>query len=174
VDDGKGRLFVNNETTAELIEIDAQKLTVKNRWPMKGCEEPTGLAMDVKHERLFAVCSNKVMAVVDAKSGAEVATVPIGTGVDGVVFDPSTQLAISSNGEGNLTVVHEDSPTKFSVVQTVTTQRGARTVELDPATHRIFTVTSEFGPPPAATADNPHPRPAPVAGSFVLLVVEQR
>jgi DNA-binding beta-propeller fold protein YncE len=174
VADGKGRLFVNNETTAELLELDPQALTVKNRWPMKGCEEPSGLALDAKHEILFAGCGNKVMAIVDAKKGQLITTEPIGAGVDGVAFDPGTGNAISSNGEGNLTIVHEDSPAKFTVVQTVPTQRGARTVTLDPKTHRIFTVTAEFGPPPAATADNPRPRPTMVPGSFVLLVIERK
>jgi DNA-binding beta-propeller fold protein YncE len=174
VADGKGRLFVNIETTAELVEIDPAQLAVKARWPMHGCTEPSGLALDVKHGRLFAGCDNKVMAIVDAKSGALVATLPIGAGVDAVTYDPDKKLAFSSNGEGTLTVVHEDSPDKFTVVETLPTERGARTHILDPATHRVYTVTAGFGPAPAATAENPRPRPTIVPGSFVLLVIDRQ
>ena len=172
--DGKGRLWVNNEDTAELTEIDPQALTVKHKWPMAGCEEPSGLAIDVKHHRTFSTCGNKVMSIMDTESGKQVATVPIGAGVDGGGFDPGTELAFASCGEGVLTVIHEDSPDKYTVLGNVPTQRGARTMTLDPKTHRVFTVTAEFNPPPAATADNPRPRPTPVPGSFTLLVLEKK
>lgn len=169
--DGKGMMFVNIEDTAELVQFDPKALTVKNRWKIAGCEEPSGLAIDAKHELLFSGCRNKVMAVTDGKTGKQVATVPIGSGVDACRFDPSSDEAFSSNGEGSITVIHEDSPTKFSVVQTVETQRGARTMEFDPKTNKIYTVTAEFGPAPAATADQPRPRPTMVPDSFTLIVL---
>jgi hypothetical protein len=131
------------------------------------------MAIDREHRRLFIGCHNQMMAVMDADNGRIVATPPIGRGVDANRFDPETGLAFSSNGDGTLTVVHEDSPEKFSVVENVQTQRGARTMEIDPKTHRVFLVTAEFGPPPASTAGQPRPRPSMVPGSFTLLVFEK-
>ena len=128
------------------------------------------MAMDTAHRRLFIGCSNQRMAVVDAQNGRLVATVPIGRGVDANRFDAETGYAFSSNGEGTLTVVHEDSPDAYTVVENVATQRGARTMELDPKTHAVYLVTAEFGPPPQPTTENPHPRPAIVPGSFTLLI----
>jgi len=171
VADGHGHLFVNLEDKSQLVMIDTKKLVVKATWPLAPCEEPSGLAIDVKHHRLFSGCRNKMMAVVDSESGKVVATVPIGQGVDANRFDAGTQLAFSSNGDGTLTVVHEDSPGQYTVVDNVKTARGARTMELDPVTHTVFLVTADFGPPPAATKENPHPRPTMVPGSFKLLVV---
>ncbi len=172
VADGHGHLFVNLEDKSELVMVDTKKLAVKATWPLAPCQEPSGLAIDVKHHRLFSGCRNKMMAVVDDQSGKVVATVPIGQGVDANRFDPATQLAFSSNGDGTLTVVHEDSPDKYTVVDNVETARGARTMELDETTHTVYLVTADFGPPPPATKENPHPRPSMVPGSFKLLVVE--
>ncbi|MFI5175088.1 MAG: YncE family protein [Terriglobia bacterium] len=174
VADGNGRIFVNLEDKSEVAVLDSQKLTLKSRWSLAPCEEPSGMAMDKQHHRLFIGCRNKMMAVMDAENGKVVATLPIGTGVDANVFDPDTQLAFSSNGDGTLTVVHEDSPDKFSVVQNVETARGARTMALDPKTHNIYLVTAQFGPPPAATPEQPRPRPSIVPGSFELLIVGKR
>ena len=129
------------------------------------------MAIDRKHRRLFSGCSNKVMAVVNADSGRVITTLPIGGRVDANGFDPETDLAFSSNGDGTLTVIHEDSPEKFTVVENVATQRGARTLALDTKTHRVYLVTAEFGPPPAPTPERPRPRPSIVSGSFTLLVV---
>jgi YVTN family beta-propeller protein len=170
---GDGRVFVNIEDKSEVVAFDARTLAVQARWSLAPCEEPTGLAIDRAHGRIFAGCSNERMAVVDTKSGRVVATPPIGAGVDGTAFDPATQLAFASNGEGTLTVVHEDAPDRYTVVGTVPTQRGARTLALDERTHRVYTVTAQFGPPPAATPDRPHPRPAPVPGTFTVLEVER-
>ncbi len=170
VADGTGRVYVNIEDKSEVVALDARALTVQNRWPLAPCEEPTGMAMDVAHQRLFVGCSNQKMVVVDARSGRVVTTVPIGRGVDANRFDADTSLVFSSNGEGTLTVVHEDSPDAYTVVENVATQRGARTMELDPKTHAVYLVTAEFGPPPAATAENPRPRPPIVPGSFTLLL----
>jgi YVTN family beta-propeller protein len=170
--DGKGTLWVNIEDRSEIVRLDTKTLAVKGRWTLAPCEEPTGLALDRATRRLFAVCSNKLMAMVDADNGRVVATIPTGDGTDGVAFDPATKLAFASNGEGTLTVVHEDSPTTAHAVQTVTTQRGARTIALDPRTHVLYTVTADFGPPPPPTADRPRPRPAMIPDSFTLLVIE--
>ena len=117
VADGKGRVYVNIEDKSELVAFNTQALKEEKRWPIKGCQEPSGLAIDREHRRLFAGCDNKVMAVVNADSGDVIATPPIGEGVDANAFDPGTQLAFSSNGSGTLTVVHEDSPDKYTVVQ---------------------------------------------------------
>lgn len=171
VSDESGKVFVNIEDTSQLVELDPNKLEVKSRWPLAPCEEPSGLAIDRKHRRLFSGCSNKLMAVVDADSGKIISTLPIGEGVDANAFDSETGLAFASCGEGVLTVVHEDSADKFSVVENVPTQRGARTMTLDPTKHQVFLVTAKFGPPPAATAEQPRPRPAILPDSFVVLVV---
>ena len=128
------------------------------------------MAIDPEHRRLFIGCHNQMMAVMDADTGKVVATPPIGRGVDANQFDPGTGLAFSSNGDGTLTVIHEDSPDKFTVVDNVQTQRGARTMALDLKTHNVYLVSADFGAPPAPTADNPHPRPTMVPNSFVVLV----
>ena len=169
--DGKGHVYANLEDKSMVVEIDTQKLTVESRWPLAPGEEPSGMAMDREHRRLFSGCHNKMMVVMDANNGKVVATPPIGEGVDANAFDPGTGLAFSSNGDGTLTVVHQDSPDKYSVVENVQTQRGARTMALDLKTHNVYVVTAEFGPPPAPTADQPHPRPSIVPGSFTVLVV---
>ena len=172
VADGRGGVLVNIEDRGEIVRLDAAALAVRARWPLAGCEEPTGLALDRRHARLFSTCGNGRMVVVDARAGHVVASLPIGAGVDGSAFDPATGLAFASNGEGTITVVHEESPDSFRVLGSVPTRRGARTMTLDPLTHRLYTVTAAFGPPPAPTAEQPHPRPSIVPGSFTLLVLE--
>jgi YVTN family beta-propeller protein len=169
--DEKGHVFVNIEDKSEIIQFDSNKLVVENHWPIAPGQEASGLALDRKHRRLFAVCSNKLMVVMNADTGAVITTLPIGSGTDAAGFDPETELAFSSNGEGTLTVVHEDSPDKFTVVETVPTQVRARTMALDTKTHQVFVVTADFGPAPAATAQQPRPRPPMVAGSFTLLTL---
>jgi DNA-binding beta-propeller fold protein YncE len=171
--DGKGEIFVNIEDKSELTAIDANKLEVKATWPLAPCTEPSGLSIDREHRRLFAGCDNKVMAVVDADSGKVLATPAIGEGVDATRYDPGTGLAFASCGEGVLTVIREESPNKFAVAENVPTQQGARTMALDTSTHKVYTVTAKFGPPPAPTADNPHPRRSIVPDSFVVLVVSK-
>ncbi len=169
--DGKGRVFVNIEDKSEVVALDPKGLTAAARWPLAPCEEPSGMAIDRANGRLFVGCSNSMMAVVDSSSGRVVATVPTGKGVDANGFDPETGLAYSSNGEGTLTVVHEGSPDRFRVVENVPTQRGARTMALDGKTHHVFLVTADFGPAPAPTSDRPHPRPAMLPDTFVILEV---
>jgi YVTN family beta-propeller protein len=171
--DGAGNVYVNIEDKSTVANIDSNALTVKNTWPLAPGEEASGMAIDIAHRRIFSGCHNKVMAVIDIGSGKVIATPPIGQGVDANAFDTGTGLAFSSNGDGTLTVVHEDSADKFTVVENVSTQRGARTMALDAKTHNVFLVTAEFGPPPPATADQPHPRPTMVPGSFTLLVFGQ-
>jgi DNA-binding beta-propeller fold protein YncE len=169
--DGKGGIFVNIEDQSELVAIDPNQLEVKAKWPLAPCESPSGLSMDRKNRRLFVGCENKMMAVVNADTGKVLATPAIGDGVDATTFDAETGLAFASCGEGVLTVVREESPDKFSVEESVPTQPGARTLALDSKTHNVFVVTAKFGPPPAATADNPHPRRSILPDSFVVLVV---
>lgn len=168
--DGKGMVFVNLDNKSEIVAIDSKKLEAKAHWPVAPGEDPSGMAIDRKHGRLFSVCGNKMMTVMDAATGKVVAHVPIGAGPDAASFDPDTNLAFSSNGEGTLTVVHQDSADKYTVVENVQTQRGARTMALDPKTHNIFVVTAQYGPPPAPTPERPNPRPAPLPNSFVILV----
>jgi DNA-binding beta-propeller fold protein YncE len=169
--DGEGEVFVNIEDKSELTVIDPNSLAVKAKWPLAPCEEPSGLSMDRAHRRLFVGCDNKMMAVVDADTGKVLATPPIGDGVDATAYDDAAHLAFASCGEGVLTIIREESPDKFSVAETVPTQQGARTMALDSKTHNAYSVTANFGPPPAPTADNPHPRRSIVPDTFVVLVV---
>src|SRR5215471_3421297 len=171
--DGKGMVYVNIEDKNELTSIDAKKAAVAASWPLTGCEEPSGLAIDQKSRRVFSGCGNKVMAVTNIDTGKVVTTVPIGQGVDANGFDPDTGLAFSSNGDGTLTVVHEDGPDKFSVLQNAETQRGARTMALDTNTHNVYLVTAEFEEaPPAKEGDRPRRTMKP--GTFTLLVMEKK
>ena len=149
VADGKGKVFVNLEDKSEVLELDIPGRKVVNRWPLAPGTAPTGLAMDVEHGRLFSAChDSKTMVVLDAGSGKILASLPIGDGTDAAAFDPDSQNAFSSNGDGTLTVVHEDSPDKFTVTQTLKTMPSARTMTLDPKTHKIWLVagTGRNGP----------------------------
>ena len=172
VADGLGTIFVNLEDKGAIAAIDARSLKVTATWPIAPCEEPSGLAMDREHRRLFSVCRNRLMAILDADSGRLVATLPIGAGVDGAAFDPSARLAFSSNGSGTVTIVREETPDRFRVADDVPTQRGARTIAIDETTRRLYLPTAEFGQTPAATPENPRPRAPIVPGSFVVLVLE--
>jgi DNA-binding beta-propeller fold protein YncE len=171
--DGDGHIYVNIEDKNEIVAFDSKTLKVLYTWPLAPCKEPSGLAIDVEHKRLFAGCHNQMMAMVDYTNGKVVATVPIGKGVDANRFDPATGLAFASCGDGTITVAHEDSPDKLTVVQTITTQRGARTMVLDPKNHNVYTVTADFGPPPPATPQNPHPWPKVISKTFTLLIFGQ-
>jgi len=168
--DGKGKIFVNLEDKSSLVKFDAKTLKIENTWPLAPCESPSGLAIDAAHEILVVGCHNKLMAFVDGNSGKVLGTVPIGQGVDANRFDPVTGYAFASCGDGTLTIAHEDSPTKFSTVEIIQTQRGARTMALDYATHTAYLVTAEFGPAPEVTKDNPRPRPAILPDTFTLLI----
>ena len=166
-----GTVFVNDEDKGEIDVIDPKAMTIKNRWPLssgdKKCEGPSGLAIDKKSHRLFSTCEG-MMAIMDSQSGKVVASLPTGKGTDAAGFDPGTKNAFASNGEGTLTVIHEDSPDKFTVVENAQTMPRARTMTIDPTTHRVFVVTAQFGEAPAATAENPRPRPPMVPNSFTI------
>ncbi len=168
--DGKGKIFVNLEDKSSLVKFDAKTLKIENTWPLAPCESPSGLAIDAAHEILVVGCHNKLMAFVDGNSGKVLGTVPIGQGVDANRFDPATGYAFASCGDGTLTIAHEDSPTKFSLVEMIQTQRGARTMALEYASHTVYLVTAEFGPAPEPTKDNPRPRPAVLPDTFTLLI----
>jgi DNA-binding beta-propeller fold protein YncE len=173
VADEKGHVFVNIEDKSEIVQFDSNKLTVENRWSIAPGEEPSGLAIDREHGRLFSVCSNKLMVVLNVNNGKVVTTLPIGAGPDAAGFDPETDLAFSSNGDGTLTIVHEDSPDKYSAIENVTTLRRARTMALDAKTHQVYTVSAEFGTTPAPTADQPRPRPPMLPGTFTLMILSR-
>ena len=171
VSDAQGHVYDNIEDKGELVEIDPKTMKVTHTWPLKGCEDPSGLAMDLAHRRLFSVCQNHNMAVTDADSGKPIASVPIGEGPDAAAFDPQRQLVFSSNGgSGTLTVVHEDSADHYSVLANVPTQKSARTMALQSGGD-IYLSAAQFGPRPKPSADNPRGRPPLVPGSFTILVV---
>jgi YVTN family beta-propeller protein len=171
-DDGKGHIFVNIESEpGQMTVIDSRKLSVVRTFALPGCNSPSGLAIDNVHHRLFSVCDGGVMAVTDAESGKQVARVPIGEGPDAAAYDAKRGLVFSSNGEGTLTVVRQDSADHYTVQATVPTQRGARTMALDAAGGRVYLVSSDFGPAAAATAEQPHPRPVPIPDTFNVMVV---
>ena len=173
VSDSKGRVFVNLEDKNQIAALDSKKNKVVATWSLGSCEEPSGLAIDIRHQRLFAVCSNHQMAVVDAGKGTVITTVPIGEGPDGATFDPASSNAFSSNSDGTLTIVHEDDPNHFSVIANVQTPRRSRTITLDEKTHHVVLPFAEFGDAAAPSAQNPHPRPAMKADSFGLVTVGQ-
>jgi len=163
--DGSGKIYVNIEDTSEVVEIDSIKLTVTKRFSISPGEEPTGLALDVAHRRVFSTCGNKLMTVLDIQTGKVIATVPIGDRCDGAGYDAETGLVFASNGEGTLTVVKESSPGKFEVAEMVTTREGARTMTIDPKTHNVLLSAGQSGPPGQAQ------QPASGKDSFVVLVV---
>ncbi len=168
--DGRGTMFVNIEDKNEIVRLDASTKKMTAEWPLAGCDSPSGLAFDAAGRRLFSVCDGKKMAVTNADTGKVLATPQIGDGPDAAGFDAKHKLAFSSNGEGTLTVV-DASGTGYPVLQTVTTERGARTMTLDEDSGRVYLLTAEFGSRPAPTAQTPRPRPAILPGSFTILVV---
>ena len=174
VADGHGRVFVNIEDKSEVVCFDARTLKVLSKWPLAPGEGPSGIALDLVHHRLFSACANKKLIVLDATNGKRVADLAIGERVDGAAFDPGLQRVVTSNGEGTLSVYHEDSPDAYTHLGDVPTQRGARTVTLDPATHRVYTCTAQYGETPAPTAEQPRPRPKLVPGSFVILAMDAK
>jgi YVTN family beta-propeller protein len=171
VSDEAGTIFVNIEDKSELVAFDTASLAVKAHYKLAPCESPSGGAADIAHGLVFSGCDNKMIAVTAMKTGKAVAQFPIGEGVDANRFDPATGLVFSSNGEsGTLTVAHEDSPGKFTVLQNLPTAEGARTMELDPKSHKVFLVTADRKPG-TPTADRPNPRPVPVPGTFRLIIL---
>jgi DNA-binding beta-propeller fold protein YncE len=169
VADGKGHVYDNLESTSQIVEIDSHSMMIMHRWPVAPAEHPSGLAMDTEHGILFSGCRNKLMAMVNADTGKVIQTLPIGQGVDATRFDPGTGYAFASNGgSGTLTVIHEDSPTKFHIVENVTTEPGARTMALDPMTHEVFLATAKLT---RIAHPKPHTRPFRIVpGTFHILV----
>ncbi len=170
---GDGKVYGNLTDTSEVVEIDAKQLNVARRWSTAPCKQPVAMAIDVAHHRLFSGCRSGVMAISDYQAGKVVATLPIGTGVDGAGYDPATGDAFASSADGTLTVIHQDGPDAYHVVETVQTAQASRNMGLDPTTHRIFLPGAKFGPPPAATGGG-RVRPPMIPGSFVMMVVERQ
>jgi DNA-binding beta-propeller fold protein YncE len=168
--DGSGAVFVNIEDKNEIVRLDATTDAATATWPLTGCESPSGMAIDVVGHRLFSVCDGKKMAVTDSRSGRSLATPMIGDGPDAAAYDEAHKLAFSSNGDGTLTVI-DAGKSSYPVMQSLATQKGARTMAFDSKTGRIYLVTAEFGPRPTVTPENPHPRPSVLPGSFTVLVV---
>ena len=170
--DGKGKLFVNLEDKSEIVAVDTATLKATAHWTLAPGAAPTGLALDAEHHRLFSGCNeSKTMVVVDSESGKIVASLPIGAGVDAVVFDAASQNAFASNGDGTLTVVHEDDPATFKVAQTVTTAPGARTCTLDAKTHQIWLITAVLKPAPDDKVEQNRQHKVLDAGSFSIVIV---
>ena len=171
VADGKGMVYDNNEEKNDVVAIDTKTLTVKARWPVAPAGTPVAMAMDREHRRLFSSGRGPQMLVImDADNGKVIQSFPISAGVDANVFDPSTGMLYVSTREGKLHIYHEDTPDKFSEVETVTTEYGAKTMAVDPKTHNIFLTTSDFGPAPAPTKERPNPQRPTIPGTFRVLV----
>jgi YVTN family beta-propeller protein len=170
--DGKGHVFDNIEDKNSIVALDAASKTLTATWPLTNCDSPSGLAIDKTHRRLFAVCDDNKMAIVDDRSGKQIATAKIGDGPDAAGYDPKNQLAFASSGDGLLAVV--DAAHDYKTLQLLPTLKGARTMSYDEATDRVYVVTAELGPRPAATTANPHPRPTIVPDSFQILVVGRK
>ena len=173
VDSKAGRVYCNIEDKSAVVAIDTKAHSVANTWPIAPGEEPTGIAIDLAHHRLFSSCGNKLMVMTDSANGKVVATVPIGERVDGGAFDPATQFAFSSCGEGAVTIAHEETPGKLAVAQTLATERGARTMTLDPKTHKIYLPSARFEPQAATAPGAPRQRPKIIPGTFKVLVYGQ-
>jgi DNA-binding beta-propeller fold protein YncE len=166
---GDGKVFVNITDTSEVVQIDVSSMKVERRWSTEPCEQPVAMGIDTTHHRLFSGCRSGLLAVSDYRAGRVVATARIGSGVDGTAYDPASGDIFASNGDGTLTIIHQDGPDAYHVLQTLSTAPGARTLGLDPTTHRVFVVTGTFGPRPAGARG----RPPVVPGSFKMMVVER-
>lgn len=174
VSDGKGNIYDNIESKSEIVRIDAKTHQITGVWPVAPCQSPSGLALDIPHERLFSVCDNGMMAVVNAKTGKVVATPKIGMGPDAARFDAKDQYVFASTGgSGQMSVIHEDSPDHYTEVETVKTEKGARTMAMMPNGSRLYTVTVKFGPRPKPTAAHPHPWPSAVPNSFTVIELKK-
>jgi DNA-binding beta-propeller fold protein YncE len=168
---GDGKVYANLTDTGEVVEIDAKNAAVARRWSTAPCKQPVSMAIDTAHHRLFSGCRSGVLAVSDYRAGKVMATVPIGTGVDGAGYDAASGNAFASNADGTLTVIHQDTPDQYHVIETVQTPQGARNMGLDQANHRVFIVSAKFGPVPAGAPGRG--RPPVLPGSFTLMVIER-
>src|SRR5579862_7470775 len=164
---GDGKVYANLTDTSEVVEIDSKAAKVTRRWSTAACKQPVSMAIDSTHHRLFSGCRSGVMAISDYQAGRIMATLPIGKGVDGAGYDPASGNAFASNADGSLTVIHQDGPDAYHVLETVKTPLGSRNMGLDPANHRVFVVSAQFGPVPAGARRGPV-----LPGSFSLMVIE--
>jgi DNA-binding beta-propeller fold protein YncE len=171
---GDGKVYANLTDISEVVEIDARSATVSRRWPTDPCKQPVSMAIDTRHHRLFSGCRSGVLAVSDYQAGKTITTLPIGMGVDGAGYDPASADVFATNADGTLTVIHQDTPDKYTVVENVMTPAGSRNMGLDPRTHRIYVAAATFAPPPTPVAGAPRGRggrPTVVPGTFKLLVI---
>jgi DNA-binding beta-propeller fold protein YncE len=166
---GDGKVYANLTDTSEVVEIDAKTATVGRRWSTAPCKQPVSMALDTAHHRAFSGCRSGVMAISDYQSGKVVATVPIGSGVDGAGYDAASGNAFASNADGTLTVIHQDTPDQYRVIETVQTPEGSRNMGLDPTNHRVYVVSAKFAPVPAGGRG----RPGVLPGTFSVLVIER-
>jgi len=171
--DGKGRMYINIEDKGSIAVVDSKANKVIAEWPMAGCDEPSGLDMDPHEGDLFAACGNKLMAIVDSKTGKLIATIPTGDGSDGLAFDPKAKVAVTSNGEGNMSFVGKRDG-KYVLIENVPTKKGARTITFDSATGQWLTVSADMGPAPKPSPENPRGRPSPLPNSFVIIAVAKK
>jgi len=168
-----GKIYINLVDSSQIVEVDTKTLAVTRRWPTAPCISPVSMAIDTRHQRLFSGCRSGVMAISDYVKGSVIATLPIGQGVDGAGWDPVKKDIYASNADGTLTVIHQDTPDKYHVVESVQTGERARNMAIDPATHRIYVAAAKFGPVPAeSTATNPRRRAPMLPGTFSIVVVE--
>jgi outer membrane protein assembly factor BamB len=165
---GDGKVYANLTDTSEIVEIDAKTATVARRWSTAPCKQPVSMAIDTAHHRLFSGCRSGVLAVSDYQAGKVITTLPIGKGVDGAGFDPASGDVFASNGDGTLTIIHQDGPDQYHVVDNLTTPVGSRNMGLDPTNHRVFVVSAQFGPAPAGGGRKPV-----LPGTFTLMTIER-
>src|SRR5471030_2550808 len=170
---GEGKVYANLTDTSEVVEIDAKSATVARRWPTATCKQPVAMAIDTAHHRLFSGCRSGVMAVSDYQAGKVVATLPIGKGVDGAGYDAASGDAFATAADGTMTIIHQDTPDTYHVIQTLETPQGSRNMGLDPTTHRVYFVSAQFAPPPVDAAAGGRGRPEVVSKSFSMMVVEK-
>jgi DNA-binding beta-propeller fold protein YncE len=172
VTDNNGKIYVNIEDKSRIAVINTMMMKVEQSWTVLPGQEPSGLALDNKNHRLFTVCDNRLMIVLDAQNGRIIAPLPIGGNVDGVAFDPSNERVFSSNGDGTLTVVQGENGDKYRVLENIATQKGARTITLNKKNHHLYLPAAEYEEAPAPTPENPKPRPGIRPGSFIILDIE--
>jgi DNA-binding beta-propeller fold protein YncE len=166
---GDGKVYANLTDTSEVVEIDARSATVTRRWPTAPCKQNVSMAVDTAHHRLFSGCRSGVLAVSDYQAGKTITTVPIGMGVDGAGYDPASGDVFATNADGTLTIIHQDTPDTYHVIQSLQTPQGSRNMGLDPTTHRVYVVSGQFGPAPAGGRG----RGAVLPGTFSMMVVER-
>lgn len=171
--DGKGHMYINIEDKNTIAVVDSRANKVVAEWPLAGCDEPSGLDMDQDEGVLFAACGNKLMAIVDVKTGKLITTIPTGDGSDGLAYDAKAKVAVTSNGEGNMSFVGKRDG-KYVLLGNVPTKKGARTIGFDAATGQFITVSADFGPAPKPSADNPRGRPQPLPDTFEVIAVGKK